>query len=295
MDNLKKKKQKLDDVLWQSFEPHIYKNLDIMNVSNNGETLIFEFDNNEFPGGRSSTSLKIHNFVTTLGIDIMKYSQGSTHERLISSVKLYAFIENTINWFKRKRPDLGVEPEVIIPTGDGALLVFKMHAKSIIEAVQFLLILNLRSYVHNIDVPPVGSKVPIVHIPIRFALGCGNAIFIRDVNDNKNVVGDTIINCSRILSFDEGKHFLIDKTTADCLIQNFGTLEDGINNAIQMLFRDFSVDIDGPYEKERKDVLYQFYNIKGTYYLNSLMDDLYEERQENWENKPIEIGQDWIG
>ncbi len=284
--------QKLDDSLWQSFSQH--KNLRIMNVSNDGKKLICEFENDRAPEGISRASFIIHNYVTTLGIDIMGYSQGNIYERLISSVKLYVFIAETIAWFKKNRPDLTMGPEVIIPTGDGALLVFKMHAKSIMEAIQFSLILNLHSCIHNIDIPPVGSNVEIVNIPLRFALGCGNAIFIRDVNDNKNVVGDTIINCSRILSFDEDTHFLIDETATNCLIQNFVTPKDGINESVQRLFEDFDVSIDGPYEKEKKSVLYRFYNVKLRYSLNSLLDDSQEKRKEYSKNKIIYIGKDWI-
>lgn len=282
----------IDEILGNNFQEIINRNLDIVDVHIDRNKIIIEFYNEDSKKPMGASSLLIHNYVTTLGIDIVGYSKGNVYEKVVSSAKLFAFINQTIDWFRRKRPDLSQGPEVIIPTGDGAFLVFKMHAKSVMEAIQFSLILNLRLHIHNTDVPPVGGRVNIVRIPLRFTLACGDAVFISDVNNNKNVLGDSVINCSRILSLDTEAHFLIDEQSASCLT-SLGELKEGIDMSVNGLFGDFRDTISGPYRREIKSCTFEFYNLEFNYTVNSLRDDLYDSRQLWQERVEINIGNKW--
>jgi hypothetical protein len=269
--------------LWRTIKEYIDKNIHLMDFSMEKGFVKFVFDNPNFPGQGSHASIRIREYTTTLGIDIQDYSTKlNLPEQYLASVKLFSFVEKTIAWFEKEAPLVSCRPDAIMPTGDGALLFFGENVTSLVRAINFAVLLNMYLQVTNNDVPLIGATYDGLKMPTRFTIAMGDAIMIKDPNGTNNVVGESVIRCSRILSSDKGCHFLLDKNAADNLVLNNETIQNGIQHYAQLLFSSLNCCIvSDRLTRTVKGILFEFYNLYLEYDILNLLDSWHTKRQKD--------------
>lgn len=190
-----------------------------------------------------------------VGIDIREYSKRVDMDQFVISTTLYANIRRAILILKNGGlPEID-EKILMIPTGDGAYVIFPdldavdternsgkentmpsdSRLKRLIEtALSFIFILNIiitednyrKVFQKDSKNEKKNGEIDIFPLYTRYALNMGKLLFLLDSNGNLNCAGNALISCSRILSVDHGNHFLIETE----LLHRINELFSGIQN-----------------------------------------------------------------
>lgn len=185
-----------------------------------------------------------------VGIDVREWTRRDQLGQFIVAAILNSCILQTIDLIRARgmyEPD---EPMLIVPTGDGAYVVFctrdslevlkeaedkgrnpaeerlaserdkraeASHVETIAKALSFVLTLNTLLTEYN------ARKVIVEHreenadgmgvLPIypRFAVVLEQLLLALDANERLNMIGPAMVTCGRILSTDHGNHFLVNE------------------------------------------------------------------------------------
>lgn len=264
--------------------------LDLMDVLEVEDAFIFSFANPATPSSRSETSVRIDKDTCTLGIDVQGYSNLNLSDQFLTSVKITAVIERTVSWIEKNAPSASHRPDAIVPTGDGAYLFFGTEGLSLNHALNFMTILALNITTYNQQIPRMGATYNGQYIPVRFALATGRSLHMKDPNGNTNVVGESIISCSRILSCDHGTHFVISEHAAALLRKSGHDLATGIRIALSPILAHLNLSISSTLQRTCKEQVFKYLNILLEYDLADLLDQYHAKRQPDRGRHVITIG-----
>jgi hypothetical protein len=255
--------EETDRRLWDTFDTSLDSDPQIANIFEQEKEILFE----EIDAGGQSWSLPIRKKIAyVVGVDIQGYSRRSNCGQLTLTAILslrhgmsYSLLRQ-LNWIGSN------EPQISIPTGDGALILFESwpNALAYILAMQW----HLETVNRNIDRSfnwrtQCDSQYNLLPIHVRFALAKGNVMIFNDPNCLWNAVGNGMVTCARLLAASSGHHFFID---ADCMneIMQQGGIND-VSQSIPSLNWEQSFHTALLPEKKIKSGTFSFYNVFGTY------------------------------
>jgi len=157
-----------------------------------------------------------------IGIDTVGYSRRSLNGQLLLTTWLFSIIQRSIENLRNINWIPNSQPCVLIPTGDGAMIVIDDDARLDVATA---LIYHVQMWVEDINRRHLGQKVsskfnksqpyPIVPIQCRYALAKGEIILMKGLNKELNTVGPGMVTCARILAASKGAHFLVEAEVQD--------------------------------------------------------------------------------
>jgi hypothetical protein len=194
------------------------------------------------------------------------YSGRSLEGQLYLTTSLFVAMEVARDALRRLGWMSAAEPRAVLPTGDGALLVFG----DLQSAFAFIMALNM--LVEDLNRGPFGGidesverqqPVRILPCEVRYALANGQLVEIEDITGRRNYVGEALVTCSRILSASKGAHFLVEDAVMAELLHYGGineVAEEGDPWNWQQGFHAAKLQT-----RHVKSARFTFYNVFGFY------------------------------
>lgn len=211
--------EQVDKDLWNGFSDALGKKgtiTDIQPARGGARTFVFQDDS-----GTWSLSIRPRTCYI-LGIDIVGYSRRSLDGQLLLTTWLFSIIQSSITNLRNMGWILGNQPSVLIPTGDGALIVIDDTAHLGTAAA---LIYHVQMWVEDINRNHMARGVsrsfnaaqqyPVTPIHCRYVLAKGETVPIAGLNGADNAVGPGLVTCARILAASKGAHFLVHSDVMD--------------------------------------------------------------------------------
>lgn len=258
---------KVDDKLWKNWLDTMGVPGEIKTAERNANGISFEFIDDE---SGTSWNLPLRSQRKyTVGVDLVGFSQRSTEGQLLLTAVLFSRLDSTLRLL-RQVGWVGSDPSAVIPTGDGALLVFDSFNGA------FATILTLHMFLSDVTLgrwcrvaPAVEPEGQMRALPfeVRYALASGELVPIKDVNRQKNYVGEGLVRVARVLAASKGAHFLVDeRVMAECLARG------GINaTADEECDWSQQFHVSRMSERKVKASCYTFYNVFGFFRPTGLM------------------------
>lgn len=243
--------------LWSSFKDSVGKRLEVEDIlSDAGGALGITVKDDS---GVSWNTPVRYEEKHILGFDVVSYSKRSDDGRLLISTAILCALEKAVEELKKSNL-IANSPEAYVFTGDGAFIV----THTLVESLAIVLATNLIISEYNAhwivaDKISAGNE-PILPILCRYCLASGKVFAIRDMNNQKNVLGDGIVRASRILSASKGHHFLIDVRVMSEILGKGGFNNIDPNNDWGQAF--YSAKMLPVTVKLDK---FEFYNVFGKY------------------------------
>lgn len=265
--------EQVDEDLWKGFSDALGKKGTITSIQPaGGGTRTFGFSNDVDTWSLSIRSRTCY----ILGIDIVGYSRRSLEGQLLLTTWLFSIIQSSINNLCSIHWIPGTQPSVLIPTGDGALIV--------IDGTAYLgtataLIYHVQMWVEDINRNHMARGVsrsfnaaqpyPVTPIHCRYVLAKGETVPIAGLNDADNAVGPGLVTCARILAASKGAHFLVHSEVMDDFDAQWGI--DGVQRQGDPWNWSQSLHCALMPEKSVKSARLSFYNVFGKFKPIALM------------------------
>lgn len=190
----------LDKELWEKFQKVIADNYVLTNVkvTSNCRTYVMQ----DKDGQSWNLSLRPKN-AYILGLDAVGYSRRSIDGQLFLTTYLYTIIKQSVAHLRQLKWMPGNQPCVVIPAGDGAMLVFDdtiylqfvlailLHVNMMIEDIN-------RNYLHRRVAAGLNRKqdYPILPLHCRYVLAKGEVIHMKELDGANNAVGPGLVTCA---------------------------------------------------------------------------------------------------
>ncbi len=182
------------------------------------------------------------------GLDIREWTKRSSSGQLIVAAIMNSCILRALKLLQAEGLFTTEDPLIVVPTGDGAYVVFyggtdeeavansdvlneqkikerqsqlqKIHQatedrlEAIQKALSFVLVVNAFFMEQNARGKSCAwgiqkEETSVLPIYPRFALTLDRMLLCIDVKDRLNAIGPAMVTCGRILSSDHGNHFLV--------------------------------------------------------------------------------------
>lgn len=206
----------------------------------------------------------------TVGVDLVGFSKRPTEGQLFLTAVLFSRLDSTVRLLRQVKWLGHKDPSAIIPTGDGALLVFESFNQA------FAAILALHMFLSDVMLgrwcrvsPDLDKTWPAPALPfeIRYALAQGELIPIRDPNGQLNYVGDGLVRVARLLGASKGSHLLIDERV---MTERYNVGGINAQNEEECSWSQ-ELHVSGRLERRLKSGTYGFYNVFGFFASTGLM------------------------
>ena len=205
-----------------------------------------------------------------LGLDVVGYSRRSIDGQLFLTSYLYAIVEQSVAHLRLRNWMPGTQPCVMIPTGDGAMLVFDdtihlqfmsallYHINMMIEDIN-------RHYLHRGVAAGLDrdQDFPILPLHCRYAIAKGDVIHMEGLDGVNNAVGPGLVTCARILAASKGAHLLVQSDVMDDFDREGGI--DGVARQGDPWNWEQSLHSALMPETKVKATTVRFYNVFGKY------------------------------
>lgn len=258
----------VDKTLWDNFKGAIQGPFSFISVGDgpkDTKRFVVAGQNNK-TYNLSLRPAKVH----VVGVDIVGYSRRSSEAQLILTGLLFARVEATVNLLRQVGWIQAAQPQVSIPLGDGAMLVFDGQ-ETLASSLAFVYCLNMwiedlnRQYLYRPTSTEFEASQPYPVLPIhcRYVLNTGEVFYIKDINGVDNAVGEALVRCARIAASSKGAHFLVDAEVMGEIGANGGI--DGVRHRGDPWDWQQSLYTALMPETKVKSAVLRFYNVFGKY------------------------------
>lgn len=194
------------EVLWKSWKEAVSSQATLTNVQKDKATTVFTMSDGKHPPWVLSLP-RYRRY--SLGLDIVGFTKRSPEGQLYLAAALLVAVDaardllRSIHWLGTN------EPDVAIPLGDGAILLFETWE----QAIAMMFAINMfiedmnRGSTGGID-RKVDAEHHILPWEVRYAVALGDVGKIS-AEGRPNAIGPGVSNCARILSASKGAHLLI--------------------------------------------------------------------------------------
>lgn len=205
-----------------------------------------------------------------IGIDVVGYSRRSIDGQLLVTTWLFSIIESAIRNLRSIGWIPPNQPSVLIPTGDGALMVIDDTAHlGAAAAILYHVQMSLEDINRNHMARGVSrtfnetQPYPVIPIQCRFVLAKGLTVPITGPNGADNAVGPGLVTCARILAASKGSHYLVHAEVMDDFNALCGI--DGVQSRGDPWDWSQSLHCALLPEKSVKSARLSFYNVFGKF------------------------------